>query len=508
MPSRNPRPLIVALDVGTSSTRALLYDAHGRLQSDRSVQIKYPQHFTPDGGVECDADKLLSDTLTALKKMLASCSPEEKKRIAAVGISCFWHALMGVDGAGRAVTPVYSWADTRSSVELERLHQALDPKSYHERTGAFLHSSYWPSKVLWLRQSQPHLYDRIRRFISFPDYLMMRLCGRAVTSLSIASGTGLLNEADASWDEKTLKEISLDKEMMPEIAAPGETVTVSKKEIPALADVPCFLAYGDGACSNIGAGGVNDTRIVINISTSGAVRVLCPKPDRPIGPALFQYRMDDRRYVIGGAMSNGGNIYAWLLRTLQLGDDPAAAERRLAKAKPDGHGLTVLPFWAGERSPGWHAIASGSIVGLNLSTSPLDILQASMEGVAYTFRSLRRDILAAFPVATQLIVSGGAVENSVFLPKLLADVLNIPVRKSLDLEPSGRGAALAVAERIGALSALEKSPDRLSRPISPDPEAAKIYEAAHERYETLYKELIGRPLDAPTSKTEELLQSL
>ena len=208
--------------------------------------------------------------------------------------------------------------------------------------------------------------------------------------------------------------------------------------------------------------------------------------------------------MIGGAVSNGGNVYAWLNRTLQLPGD-APLERELLKAKPDGHGLTVLPFWAGERSPGWHAIATASITGMNLSTTPLDLTQASMESVAYSIRTLRNDILSVFPVASQIIVSGGAVEHSKYMPQLLSNVINAPVRRSLDPEPSGRGAALAAAEQLGLLESIDKAPDRLSSLIQPDPVAAEIYERAHGRFEVLYDLLMGKELHQVKAKTEHLL---
>jgi gluconokinase len=493
MASTGNQPLIIALDIGTSSTRALLYDARGRMQPNGEVKIEYRQHLTPDGGVECDADRLLTATLSAVKQLIRKTSAYDRGRITAAGISCFWHALLGVDGSGDPVTPVYSWADTRSRSEIERLSRVLLPQAYHDRTGAFVHAAFWPAKIAWLRRSQPHLADRVKRWLSFPDFLMDRLCGQTVTSISIASGTGLMNEAAAAWDEETLSAISIDSDSLPKIAAPGETFRLrGPKLIPGLPDVAWYPAYGDGACSNIGSGGVSDKRVVVNVSTSGAIRVLCPKPDRRVAPSLFRYRLDDRRWVIGGAMSNGGNVNAWLERTLRL-DDAAKLDRMLLSATPDCHGLTVLPFWAGERSPGWHAEAKASIVGLNLSTSAVDIAQASLESIAYTFRSQRDDITSAFPMATEMIVSGGAVEHSRYMPRLLANVLDAPVRISLDPEPSGRGAALAVAEQLGSLADIANASDHLSRPIDPDPAATEVYDRARSRFKQLYDKLIAAP---------------
>jgi len=491
MASQPNHPLIVALDIGTSSTRALLYDAHGSLVQGREVKIPYEQHLTPDGGVECEADVLLKSTLRAVSRLMKLCSATDCSRVVAVATSCFWHALVGVDAGGEAVTPIYSWADTRSRSEIPALQSRLPATDYHARTGAFIHSAFWPAKISWLRHTRPDLADRVKTWLSFPDFMAMRLAGDASTSISLASATGLMNEETADWDDTTLGALSIDRSNLPQIAPPGHTICLQDAgRLAGMPDVPWYLAYGDGACSNIGAGGVSDRRIVINVSTSGAIRALCPKPAKPVAEGLFRYRMDERRWVIGGAMSNGGNVYAWLERTLRL-PDSELLNRKLAASEPDGHGLTVLPFWAGERSPGWHADASATISGLNLSTTAANIAQASMESIAFTFRTQRADLLKAFPEATDLIVSGGAVEHSRYMTKLLANVMGAPVRVSLDPEPSGRGAALAVLEQLGILKDISASPDRLSKPVHPEPDAVRLYDKAFDRFQVLYDKLIA-----------------
>src|SRR6185436_17883458 len=141
---------------------------------------------------------------------------------------------------------------------------------------------------------------------------------------------------------------------------------------PALARTPWFPALGDGACSNVGAGCTGPVRAALLVGNSGALRVVVP--DRPMAPpaGLWCYRVDRRRRVLGGSLSNGGSVYAWLRETLALGD-PDRIEAEVAALPPDGHGLTLLPFLAGERSPGWVAQARAAISGLSLATRPIEI---------------------------------------------------------------------------------------------------------------------------------------
>ena len=130
--------------------------------------------------------------------------------------------------------------------------------------------------------------------------------------------------------------------------------------------------------------------VALTVGTSGAMRVVVPGGVDTLPPGLWVYRVDRRRALFGGALSNGGNLFEWMSHTLRLDADPAV-EAALRTLPPDGHGLTMLPFFAGERSPGWNPNARAAIIGLSLATAPLEILQAGLEAVAYRFALIYRE---------------------------------------------------------------------------------------------------------------------
>lgn len=136
--------MVIALDVGTSSARAALYDESGRPVPGRSHQVQYAPLVTPDGGVEHDAMRLLDAVAACLDGVHPNRPPAETR---GVGVTTFWHGLLGFDASGRPITPVYTWADTRSTAEAQLLRAALDDDALHARTGCHLHSSYWPAKL-------------------------------------------------------------------------------------------------------------------------------------------------------------------------------------------------------------------------------------------------------------------------------------------------------------------------------------------------------------------------
>ncbi|MBV9848398.1 MAG: gluconokinase [Armatimonadetes bacterium] len=489
---------LLALDLGTSSVRAMLFDAKGRALPDMEAQIPYAQRTTADGGVEADAEMLLARTVECVKQLLGGADKDAKANLAGVGISCFWHSLVGVGDDGRAVTPVLSWADTRSQAQAERLRQELDPAAYHARTGCELHPSFWPAKLRWLHETRPDDFGKVRRWMSFGEYLALRLFGQASCSLSMASGTGLLNANAADWDPETLNVLPIKTDQLNSLVDRADAQRGLTKEfrrtLGPLADLPWFPALGDGACSNAGSGATDRTRIAINVGTSAAMRVMVRADRVDIRPGLFCYRADKERFLIGGAFANGGNVFAWMNATLQLGDRKAEL-RRLGTMAPDSHGLTVLPFWAGERSPGWHVHARAAVTGMNLHTTPLDILRASLEAVAYRFAAVR-DLILQLPQdwgrgGPEIIVSGGALVHDPAWTQIIADVFGVPVITSRIAEASSRGAALFAAQSLGLIAELSDPPLYKGRSFQPNLAHHEIYQKARARHEELYGKILG-----------------
>ena len=489
------KAIILTLDMGTSSIRAMLFDARGRALPQAEAQIAYAQTTTGDGGVEADAEALLGLTVRCVRQLLQATDRETAGRIAGVGLSCFWHSLVGVGEGGRAVTPLFSWADTRARAQAGQLQKDLDEAAYHARTGCVLHTSYWPAKLRWLHETRGAEFGQARRWMSFGEYAALRLFGETKCSLSMASGTGLFDPNTKAWDEVTLKDLPVTADQLNAVAGGKASQSGLAKEwgrgLAALQDLPWFPAWGDGACSNVGSGATEAGRIAINLGTSGAMRVAVKSDRVDIPPGLFCYRVDGGRFLVGGAFANGGNVFAWAQKTLQLGD-PKAAARAVAALPPDGHGLTVLPFWAGERSPGWHVGARAAVTGMNLHTTPADILRASQEAVAYRFALVRDLLVAQYPSATGIVASGGALTHDPAWTQIMADTFGVPVTTSRVFEASSRGAALLALDGLGLIGDLGDVPAYLGKTYMPDPARHAVYAKARARQEALYAQILGQ----------------
>ncbi len=496
----NSEPLALSLDIGTSSSRALLWDSAGREVMGTGAQVHYQMRTTPDGGVEMDAEDLLMHISGCIDRAL-SAAGDRAKHIKAVGISTFWHSLLGIDAAGNAVTPIFSWADNRAAEQAEILRAKLDAAQVHRQTGCIIHPSYYPARLLWLKNRMGASFDLVHRWVSPSEYLFGKWFGRqAVTvSVSMASGTGLFLQSEQTWDADLAETIGIGIETLSRIVDLKEFSSGLSQEYSkrwsALREVPFYPAVGDGACGNIGSGCTAPDRLAINLGTSGAIRAVWSEDagnseyQHP-GHGLWRYRVDSRRPVIGAAFSDGGHVFAWMTRCLNLsGSSPEQLDTALSAMQPGAHGLTFLPFLAGERSMGWHVDARAGIFGLNLDTGPLDILRASMEAVALQFMEAALQLQQTFPAATEIVASGGALGHSRAWQQMFADAIGCPVTLAEEPEASSRGAALLALEAAGIISSIAEAPARLGKTIEPNLKVTGQYMDMSSRRNVIYRAL-------------------
>jgi len=483
-------PLILALDVGTSSVRAIVYDALGRAMG-AGTHLGYQMDTTPDGGVEIDADRQLGIIGECIDGALRDAA-NLQARLGGVACSTFWHSLVGVGADGRALTPVFIWNDTRSREDAAGLAVRVDVDSVHARTGARPHASYWPAKLLWLRRTRPDVFKRVARWMSPGEYMHLRFFGRTLCSVSMASGTGLFNPNACDWDAGMLAESSIEARQLSPLAGDRDALRGLIHEYasrwPALGQLPWTPACGDGACSNVGSGCVTKQFLALMVGTSGAMRVCWPADRVHIPRGLWCYRANRRYALLGGALSNAGDVYAWCLDRLRI--DSRDLERELHSLAPDAHGLTVLPFFSGERSTGWADGARATITGMSLSTRPVDVLQASLEAVAYRFAAIYDQLREEVAGDLTIVASGGGILHSSVWTEMMADVIGVPVMASAIPEASSRGAALLALESLGHLADLGSIPAPQGRVFQPDASRHEAYRRGRERQGGLYDRLI------------------
>ena len=483
--------LILGLDIGTSSVRAALYDDSGTMVPDTLVKNERSLTATEEGGSEIDAELALKQVVNTIDEILKKPAARNGE-IQYVAQAAFWHSLVGVDRSGKATTKVFSWADTRSRKYTSVLKKRFDERKIHDRTGARFHSSFWPAKLLWLRKEFPRVFSQTELWLSFSDLMALRLFGVAATSISMASATGVFDIRTCEWDTKLLRFLGVRPDALPLVSAGSYTFYLNAKfakRWPRLKNAQWFPAIGDGAANNIGAGCLKRSRAALMIGTSGAMRmVFRGGPPKKIPSGLWCYRIDEQRVIIGGALSDGGGLYAWLNQTLRLAENKDL-DRQISERQPAEHDLVFLPFLAGERSTGYNENAAGAIVGLTSTTDPVDIARAALESVAFRFAEIFDQLNSVAPVR-EIAASGGALRESPVWTQIIADVLGRNLSASDTPEASMRGAVLLALETTGKIKNIEKMPTPAGKTFRPDKSRKAIYASARKRHKEIYRLLV------------------
>ncbi|PJF31578.1 MAG: carbohydrate kinase [Candidatus Thermofonsia Clade 1 bacterium] len=480
---------ILAIDVGSSSARLIVYRyAESSLKALFALSAPIAFHTDSSGASEIAAESLRA----VIERLLDSlCSRPDLPSLNAVCMATFVGNLLGVDESGRPLTPIYTYADTRCAPQVEMLRAELGEaglRESHRRVGCMLHTAYHAPKLLWLHERGV----RAASWTDFATYLYRAWFGRADVpcSYSVASWSGIFNGVTFSWDAPWLDRLGIRADQLPPLADYSAAQRGLSPEYAArwqaLRDIPFFLAVGDGAAANIGSGAAAHGETALTIGTTAAIRTISTEsaPDLPFG--AWRYRVDGQRHLIGGATSEGGNIFQWVREQFRL-PETNALEQALLERAPDAHGLTFLPMLGGERAPNWNPSALGTLHGIRLSTTGIDVLRAALEGVALRLAAIARLLgLSESPIWA----GGGALHSSRAWAQLMADALNAPLRLVAENEPTARGAALMALAALGEI-ALTDLPPQIEATIVPRPEGVRALQVALKRHEALYQALYG-----------------
>jgi gluconokinase len=491
-------PLILTIDIGTSSTRAILFDATAHVVEGMIEQRQSQMTTTPDGGATFDANQILTGTIEVIDALLKRAG-NLAGQIGAVAVDTLVGNLLGVDEQGKAVTPVFTYADTRNANATQALRQALGQtgaKEAHDHTGCLIHTSYTPSRFCWLADEQPEWFQAATRWVSIGEYIYYHFFGEWRVSYSVAAWTGMLNRRELAWDAGWLERLPITKEQLSPLGDLDTPLQGLQGEWaqrwPALAEVPWLLPIGDGAAANIGSGCDAPDRIALTMGTTGAMRVVVGLELEQVPDGLWLYRVDRPRALLGGATTEGGNLFAWLNTLLKLPEGDAL-EEALTERAPTAHGLTMLPFVAGERAPGWREDARAAINGLSLHTQPIDILQAGLEAIAYRFSLIYQRIAPQLPFGTdhEIIAGGGALLSSPAWLQIMADVLGRPLHTLAEKEGTSRGLALLALEQLGVIVRPAALPPALGTTYLPNAKHHALHQEALARQVELYNRLLN-----------------
>jgi gluconokinase len=484
-----PSEVVIGVDVGTTSTKAVAFDATGATWGDAAAG--YPLDEPAPGRAEQDPQAILRAVLSATREA----ATEARRRgadVAGLGFSAALHSLIAVGADDRPLTPSITWADSRAAEQAARLR--ADHPELHQRTGTPLHPMAPLPKLVWFRERDPETFDAARRWVGIKELVLAHLTGAWVVDHSIASATGLLELATLGWDREALEVagVSADQlsELVPTTHRVGELRPDVARELGLDPATPVIIGGGDGPLANLGLGAVRPGVAACSIGTSGALRVAVQRPGVDPGGRIFCYALTERRWTVGGAINNGGVVLEWAGEALapDLGAHHEARLLELAASAPAGSdGLVMLPYLLGERAPHWQAGARGAYVGLTHRHRREHLIRAAIEGVCLQLALVLDSVRAAGNEVHEVRATGGFARSD-FWRQLLADVLGQPVGFAEGREGSSFGAALLAMQALGLVADVDVAADlvRIEQVHDPDPEATEVYAATRPTFDALY----------------------
>lgn len=502
------RNLLLGIDVGTSGLKAVLLDESGRSigETTAAYEVRSPQ----PGWSEQDPD----DWWEALRLALAELWGRgvDPASIAGIGLTGQMHSLTVLDSAGEVLCPSLLWSDQRTGAECLEITDRIGAANLLERTGNVALAGFTAPKILWIRRHWPDVYSRAAHLLVTKDFIRYRLTGDAVSEMSDASGTLLLNVRERRWADDIIDELGIARNLLPALVE-GNEVTGRVNAAAAawtglIEGTPVIAGGGDNAAAAVGLGAVDPGVLTLSIGTSGVIFAPLDRYPTTVDGRLhvFCHALPGRWHLMSVTMAAGGSLH-WLRDLLSplmpVGGDAGYEwlTELAGKAAPGSGGVVFLPYLTGERTPHADPNARGVFHGLHMSTGLGDLARAVLEGVAFSQREgldLMREAGAAAMVARG---AGGGLTSPLWR-QILADTLGVGLQLVGPGTGAARGAAVLAGLGVGIYATPEIGVDWDSQPVQAPSEAgARALEEPFRVYKALYPRLQpifdGEPSTAP-----------
>ncbi len=487
---------LIGLDIGTTSTKAVLFDKTGNVIAESEGH--YPVYHPYPMWVEQDPIEIEEKAIQALKEVIEKgrISPNE---ILSIGLSSAMHSLICVDNQGNPISASITWADGRSVKQANELKKGKNNTIYLN-TGTPIHPMSPLVKLIWMKENSYPPYIKAAKFISIKEFLIKKWFDMYVVDYSIASATGLFNIYTFDWEEQAIHLAGIQKEQLSKPVPPTFVCEGLSKNIAAkigiLSSTPFIIGASDGPLANLGIGAISSGDTAITIGTSGAIRQMSNTPKTDKLQEIFCYGLTKDLWIMGGPTNNGAIVLQWVKdafgeheihRAQQTGKSPYDLLTSLAtNVQPGSNGLLFLPYLNGERAPFWDANARGSFIGLTLEHKKEHLIRASLEGVIFSIYHVGEALERLAGKPNTLYASGGFARSSLWV-QIVADIFGQSVFVPESHQSSAWGAAWVSLVGIGEVSSLEGIKDFIPMKETYHPQT-KTHQTYIELYQ-IFKEL-------------------
>ncbi len=495
------RNLLLGIDVGTTSLKAVLFDADGVILGQAGQE--YPTFYPQPNWAEQDPEDWWRAACAVLPKVIAEAGADPAG-IAGIGVSGQAPSVLPVRRDGVPLHPALLWLDRRSEEQCAWLREHVGGEAIAGINGGRIDPYYLAPKWLWIKEHRPDVYRETHLVLQANGYLLHKLCGAWSMDVSHGPLTLFFDSRRLCYSEDLAEGMGIDLARMPPIrpcaAVVGEVTAAAAAATGLAPGTPVIAGMNDGTASAVEAG---LRRPGDAVEMTGQSTVLLISSDEPyLGDSLIPlvHGVPGQYLVVGALVASGGSL-RWFRDQLGeaerlagplLGVDPFdLLSQEAATSPPGANGLLFLPYMFGERSPIWDSAARGVFFGLSLATRKADMVRAIMEGAAFGLRhNVETAARGGFAISALKCVGGGA--RSAVWNQIKADILQTPILLPHGATGAPLGDAMAAGVATGVYASFEEAMDRMARidrEYAPDGALAARYDALYRVYVGLYPAL-------------------
>ena len=478
----------IGIDLGTSSVKSLLMDEKGGIL--KTASMEYPLYFPKSGWSEQDPEDWYEKTLESIRKLTEDI---DKSKVAGISFGGQMHGLVTLDKDDNVIRRAILWNDGRTEKETEYLNTVIGKAVLSERTANIAFAGFTAPKILWMKENEPDLFEKISKIMLPKDYLAYRLSGTFATDLSDASGMLLLDVKNRKWSQEMLAVCGIKEEMLPKLFESYEVIGSIKPEtadeLGFSREVKIIAGAGDNAAAAVGTGTVGEGKCNISLGTSGTIFISSEKFGVDSNNALHSFAHSDGYYHLMGCMLSAASCNKWWSDDILKTADYAAEQKGITRLGENE--VFFLPYLMGERSPHNDPNAKAAFIGMRMDTTREEMTQAVLEGVAFGLRDsleVARDL--GINITRSGICGGGA--KSALWKKIIANVMNITLEVPAVEEGPSLGAAILAAVGCGEYKDVKAAVDAIiktAETVEPDPELVKKYEERYQKFKRFYPAL-------------------
>ena len=485
---------VLVIDVGTSSMRGILFDHQGKCLSEK--QEFYQATYMENSWVEQNPADWENALYSVVSKTVTEIEGSGEK-VDAISLTSQRSSVIPVDQNYHPLSNAIMWQDKRTNYICESMENLND--KVFSLCGSRINPVFSGSKMMWIRQERPEIYQKVYKFMVIPDYLIYLMTGHACTDYTYGSRSLLMNIKTHEWDDELLEIFHVEKEKLCELVEPGSicgaVTDVFAKITGCPAGIPVITAGGDQQCGAIGQGVVKKGVLSVTTGTGGYLITTTDQvPENLKQDVICNFSSVKGQYILESSVLTCCSAFDWFRRQFYP-DVPFDEINREVEETPVGsHGCLCVPYFMGRSTPDWNNMAKAEFVNINLGTTKQDMLRSLLEGICYEIRN-GIDVMNKYVKVSDIYINGG-LTNSVPFNNIQVNVYGMKIIRRGKADATARGALMIAVTALGIYENVEEAFENISRQDElkiylPDGEKVLEYERYRTQMNRVYRRMWG-----------------